>query len=76
MTILTKTVIYCNECGYEEPNNYHYGARDWIFAVNNLKEEFHFCSMDCAKFFDEEREELTLVKKLNNNDDEFRKLLK
>ena len=76
MTILTKRVIYCNECSYEEPNDYYFGTRDWIFATDNLKEELHFCSIECAQSFDDGRDTLTLINKLNNNDDELRKLLK
>ena len=78
MTILTRKIIYCNECGYEEPNNYCFRARDWIFAEDNSKEKYHFCSMECAQLFDKKNNfegELLLVNKLNSNDVEFRELL-
>lgn len=76
MTIFTKKLIYCNECGYEEPNDYYYGTKDWIFAKDRLKEECHFCSKECAQFFDENADSLTNIRILNSNDDEFRRLLK
>jgi hypothetical protein len=79
MTILTRKIIYCNYCGYEEPNDYYFGTKYWIFAEDGVKENFHFCSMECTQLFNDERDnfegELILINKLNSNDVEFKELL-
>lgn len=80
MGICTKgRVIYCNECGYEEPNDYYFGVKDWTFAIDSVKEEYHFCSKECLEYTlkNEENYEgkLTVLKTLNSNDKEFKKLI-
>lgn len=45
----TTTIIRCDECGYEEPNDYYFGSRDWYFCENEKNEVFHFCSEDCKR---------------------------
>ena len=77
LTVLTKTVIICNECNYEYPNDYYGGIRDWIIATNSGGYEYHFCSKDCFEYYVKEdiKLSLTISKVLNNCEDEFIKLL-
>jgi len=77
MTIFVKRVIYCNECSYEVPNDYYFGAKDWIFTKDITEEGYHFCSNKCYESFieDENNGELIYIKTLNSNDDEFRRIM-
>ena len=79
LAILTKKVIYCNECSYEEPNDYYFGVKDWIFAKDSKEVGFHFCRKECYESFIKDegnyKGELIVVKTLNNNDDKFREIM-
>lgn len=53
MSIITKTIIRCDKCGYEYPNDYYFRVKDWYFCEDENDEKLHFCSQECAKSYSE-----------------------
>lgn len=54
MSVYTRKLIQCDECGYEYPNDYYFGKMDWIGAIRMSDDkQVHFCSDKCAKNYGE-----------------------
>lgn len=61
MTISNSPRIRCDSCGYEWPNDYYYGKKDWIEATNaDTDKQVHFCSKECAQQYSKDEDVLLL----------------
>ena len=82
MSISTSTVMRCDECGYESPNDYYYGQKNWrIFTASVEGEqarEYHLCSAECHKEFRRENPdvELSNLRAVSSLSQEFRDMLR
>lgn len=75
--ILTNKRIRCNECGYEEPNNYYFGVTTWYFVKSN-KDNYHFCGKECSDnyAYDCSNDERFLhIEKVKSNSEKMREIL-
>lgn len=64
MTIITKIIMHCDYCGYEEPNDYVWSQKEWRSGKNDKNEEKHFCEISCLF----EYETVTDVKQINHQE--------
>lgn len=62
MGVYTTTRLYCNECTYEEPNDYYFGVKKWVEVTDlETEEKYHFCSQKCLEQYAKNSPEIIFV---------------